>query len=190
MSDYKFYRDTKSMREKIKQYYSTHASEDQKEKDHKGMLNSQMKVTKHQQYWLRQFDWVYSQINKGDQSASSREDEDLLILVESHLDKHKDFAAKYAANTADFQKFRAEGDVNEAKKQVPQSKNLRGGKSRGEATLEERQAELKAAQEKLAEVLADDKGTDKRIEEMDELRKQVKDLASTTLPIEEQKLQI
>ena len=67
-----------------------------------------MKVTKHQQYWLRQFDWVYSQINKGDQSASSREDEDLLILVESHLDKHKDFAAKYAANTADFQKFRAD----------------------------------------------------------------------------------
>ena len=176
MSDYKFYRDTKSMREKIKQYYSTHASEDQKEKDYKGMLNSRMKVSKHQQYWLRQFDWVYSQINKGDQSASSREDEDLLILVESHLDKHKDFAAKYAANTADFQKFRAEGDVNEAKKQVPQSKNLRGGKSRGEATLEERQAELKAAQEKLAEVLADDKGTDKRIEEIDELQKQVKDL--------------
>ena len=190
MSDYKFYRDTKSMREKIKQYYSTHASEDQKEKDHKGMLNSQMKVTKHQQYWLRQFDWVYSQINKGDQSASSREDEDLLILVESHLDKHKDFAAKYAANTADFQRFRAEGDVNEAKKQVPQSKKLRGSKRRrGEVTLEERQAELKNLEDELAEVLADDQGTDRRAAEIDELQKQLKELAKTILPIEEQKLQ-
>ena len=86
-------------------FWHMQVCQDPKEKDTKGCRNSQMQ-SEHstRQYWLRQFDWVYSQINKGDQSASSREDEDATgILVMSRIwINYKDFAAKYAAATADF----------------------------------------------------------------------------------------
>ena len=73
-----------------------------------------------------------------------------------------------------------------AKRQAPQSKKLRG---RREVTLEQRQAELKNLQDELAEVLADDKGTDRRAAEIDQLQKQLKELAKSILPMEELKLQ-
>lgn len=123
-----------------------------------------------QKKFLGRLDYVQNQLNSmvGQRDGNGN---DVMALKDALVEHRNTHASAYA------------------NRQVPQSKNLRGGKSRGEVTLEERQAELKAAQEELAEVLADDKGTDKRIEEIDELQKQVKDLASTTLPIEEQKLQ-
>ena len=111
-----------------------------------------------QKKFLGRLDYVQNQLNSmvGQRDGNGN---DVMALKDALVEHRNTHASAYA------------------NRQVPQSKNLRGGKSRGEATLEEREAELKAAQKKLAEVLADDKGTDKRIEEIDELQKQVKDLA-------------
>ena len=168
MSDkeiWKSFTSNQKLKKEINTFWENFATPEEKARDTQftGKWHTQKK-------FLGRLDYVQNQLNSMDGQRDGNGN-DVMALKDALVEHRNTHASAYA------------------NRQVPQSKNLRGGKSRGEATLEEREAELKAAQKKLAEVLADDKGTDKRIGEIDELQKQVKDLASTTLSVEEQKLQ-
>ena len=92
--DYKFYRATKSIRADLKKFYITHADEKQKKMDYTDMLNGRGVVSKHQQYFLRQLEWVRNNL-KGNNPLTAG--------IATALKEVPEFAERLNNNTADFQ---------------------------------------------------------------------------------------
>ena len=135
MSDkeiWKSFTSNQKLKKEINTSWENFATPEEKARDtqFKGKWHTQKK-------FLGRLDYVQNQLNSMDGQRDGNGN-DVMALKDALVEHRNAHASAYA------------------NRQVPQSKNLRGGKSRGEATLEEREAELKAAQEKLAEAKARD----------------------------------